>query len=451
MTLDHSEFVPESPRGHYVFIDGPSLDRTLGEVLGGPPTYETRPDWRRVERFVRETLGDGAYHATFAVWSPNSPGFVSFLQNAGFNVAFGERYTPGQSCADVIRNRIGELNAHADLSASWQVIVGTQSTELIESLPTAASHADRIIAFGFTEYMPDDELIPSNVEVYDIEDDANLFRAPLPRAAETDPGIDEPSMRGEPAAGTEGTLSLTTEAPVGGAAMLASPAPQSGPQTGPPSVAAAESAVSSSDAQPPASQPVGRKLYFVIDGHNVDKELGEILGGKPDQRTRPNWRTVYERVRSFSRADHGEVTAVFAHIAPGHSGFKRALTEFGYQPHPVRPDLKETNRTVVTDFVRSLLAGKTLRGEDGSGRPAPDLIVICHDESVFEAMASIPDHGQRLTALGFTERMPVGEQYSRIERLDLEHDLNAFDSALERDFGIDVDNFDPDSILAKLG
>ena len=46
--------------------------------------------------------------------------------------------------------------------------------------------------------------------------------------------------------------------------------------------------------------------------------------------------------------------------------------------------------------------------------------------------------------------MPAAEFYPRIEQLDLEREARAFGAELPREFGVDVDNFDPDEELSRL-
>ena len=419
MSLHHPDPVLAPPRGHYVFVDGPSVDGTLGRVIGQPPGPDTRPDWRRLEAFVKQHCGPAPYSATFVFWAPGQQGFMHFLRSSGFLIALGDRFAPGQSCADLIRERISRLNDAADGEQRWQVIVGTHNAELIAALPELADQAEQISVFGFTEFLPDAPELEERIDFYDIEDDAQLFRTPLPRA-EFDEEINEPSA------------------------------------------AAADLSFQPALVEPPAlerqaSAPVfvrrapgeTRDLYLIVDGRSIEKELGEILGEKPNPGTRPDWGTVRNFARSQSQAADGDVKALFVHIAPGHAGFRRALKDLGYTSSPVRPDETQPLRPVVEEFICGLLGARALRGESGQDA-APDIIVIGHGQSVFDALNDIPDQGQRLCALGFPERMPPVDFYPRIEQLDLERDAQAFGAELPREFGVDVDNFDPDEELSRL-
>lgn len=408
----------ETPRGHYVFIDGPSIDGTLGRVIGQPPGPDTRPDWRRLETFVKQHCGPAPYEATFVFWAPGQQGFMHFLRTSGFMIALGDRFVPGQSCADLIRERIARLNQADDAEQPWQVIVGTHNSELIAELPELADRAERITVFGFTEFLPDAPELEDQIDFYDIEDDAHLFRSPLPRV-EFEDELDDP-VGSAPEVAFQPAL-------VDPPALELPPARAFRPR-------------------PPGD---GRALYLVVDGRSIEKELGEILGEKPNPGTRPDWGTVLDFARSQSQAPDGDVKALFAHIAPGHAGFRRALKDLGYTSSPVRPDDTQPMRPVVEEFICGLLGARALRGEAG-GELAPDIIVIGHGQAVFDAMNDIPDRGQRLCALGFPERMPPTEFYPRIEQLDLERDAQAFGAELPREFGVDVDNFDPDEELSRL-
>ncbi len=422
MTLQHSDLPSSPPRGHYVFVDGPSIDGTLGRVIGQPPGPDTRPDWRRLEAFVKQTCGPAPYHATFVFWSPGQQGFMHFLRSSGFMIALGDRFVPGQSCADLIRERIARLNEAALPDQDWQVIVGTHNEELIASLPLLADQAERVSVFGFTEFLPENAEIEAQVDFYDIEDDARLFRAPLPR-------VDFDEEAGE---GFEGedqyAFQPTLERSVAGPA----PAP-----TPPPEFTRLETGDS-------------RELFLIVDGRSIEKELGEILGEKPNPETRPDWGTVLDFARSRSQSPDGDVKALFAHIAPGHAGFRRALKDIGYTSSPVKLDDSQPMRPVVEEFICGLLAARAFRGDDVVAADAPDVIVLAHGQAIFEALSEIPDQGQRLCALGFPERMPPSEFYPRVEQLDLERDAQAFGAELPREFGVDVDNFDPDEELSRL-
>jgi len=158
---------------------------------------------------------------------------------------------------------------------------------------------------------------------------------------------------------------------------------------------------------------------------------------------------VLEFARSQSASAEGGGKALFAHSARGHAGFRRALKDLGYTASPVRPDDTQPMRPVVEEFICGLLGARTLRGDDGQSA-APDIMVIGHGQAIFEALSDIPDQGQRLCALGFPERMPPAEFYPRIEQLDIERDAHAFGAELPREFGVDVDNFDPDEELSRL-
>ncbi|MDE2967954.1 MAG: hypothetical protein OXS30_10795 [Chloroflexota bacterium] len=417
MALHHPDPEIASPRGHYVFVDGPSIDGTLGRVIGQPPGPDTRPDWRRLETFVKQHCGPAPYLATFVFWAPGQQGFMHFLRTSGFMIALGDRFTPGQSCADLIRERISRLNDAADGEQEWQVIVGTHNPDLIAELPELASEAERVTVFGFTEFLPDTPELEESIDFYDIEDDAQLFRTPLPRV-EFDDELEDSSVA-DPDMAYQPTL-------------VRPPAPERQTPTF-------------------APRPLGdvRDFYLIVDGRSIEKELGEILGEKPNPGTRPDWGTVLDFARSQTNAADGEVRALFAHIAPGHAGFRRALKDLGYTSSPVRLDDAQPMRPVVEEFICGLLGARAFRGEAGD-EPAPDIMVIGHGQAIFEALSDIPDRGQRLCALGFPERMPSVESYPRIEQLDLERDAQAFGAELPREFGVDVDNFDPDEELSKL-
>ncbi len=422
MSLHHPDPDSAPPRGHYVFVDGPSIDGTLGRVIGQPPGPDTRPDWRRLEAFVKQHCGPAPYLATFVFWAPGQQGFMHFLRSSGFMIALGDRFVPGQSCADLIRERIGRLNDAAEPGRSWQVIVGTHNAELIASLPELANQAERISVFGFTEFLPDAPELEVRIDFYDIEDDAQLFRIPLPRME-----FEDELAASQP---VEPRLAIPPAQPA-----LIQPSALEQPAAAPAFV--------------PRMSETQRECYLIVDGRSIEKELGEILGEKPNPGTRPDWGTVLDFARSQSSSADGEVKALFAHIAPGHAGFRRALKDLGYTSSPVRPDDTQPMRPVVEEFICGLLGARTLRGDDGQSA-APDIMVIGHGQAIFEALSDIPDQGQRLCALGFPERMPPAEFYPRIEQLDIERDAHAFGAELPREFGVDVDNFDPDEELSRL-
>ncbi len=421
MSRFYSNQQPEPPRGHYVFVDGPSIDRTLGEVIGRPPDPDTRPDWRRLEAFVKQTYGPAPYTATFVLWRPGQQGFVHFLGTSGFRVDMGERYEEGRKCADLIRQQVERLNEAAVTDQSWQLIVATHDWDLIESLPDLAYRAERITVLGFTEVQPDTPDLDDQIDFRDIEDDARLFRVTLPRG-----NWEEDDQQTSEDVPEQGFRSTRVDTP-------AYESPRNAPVSGRPTSASNTSNT--------------RDFYLIVDGRSIEKELGEILGEKPQPGTRPDWGTVLEFARSLSKAPHGEVKALFAHIAPGHPGFRYALKELGYASIPVRPDGVELMRPVVEEYICGLLAARTLRGDDGE---PPDIMMIGHGHALFNALANIPDRGQRLVALGFPERMPPSEAYPGIEQLDLERDARAFSADLPRDFGVDVDDFDPDEELSRL-
>ena len=420
MTLRH-EPNTSMIRGNYVFVDGPSIDRCLGEVIGRAPTPDTRPDWRSLAHFVNNQFGPAmpdAYQPTFVVWGPGQEGFLHFLRMSGFKVGIGERFTSGKTCVDVIRQGIAELNQPGGARQPWNLIVGTQNQSFIRELPNIATGAERIGVFGFSEELPSDHELERLIEFYDIEDDANLFRTPLDRSE-----YEESPEEAPPAPPSYDYQPALASAPA--VEQPTSPPPHQAPPTN-----------------------AERDLFLIVDGRSIDKELGEILGEKPNPETRPDWGKVLSFTRNHLQAGNRDVNALFAHIAPGHSGFKYALKDLGYASKPVNPDETQPLRPVVEEYVAGLLAARLLRGE--TGKPAPDVIVVGHSQAIFDALSSIPNYGQQLCVLGFPERMPAAEYYPQIVRLDIENDAQAFGSPLPREFGVNVDDFDPDDELSRL-
>lgn len=446
---------------HYVFVDGPSVDGTLGRVLNAQPDLRTRPDWHGLIPFVRREWGGGDAVATFVMWSPGNPGFMNFLERAGFRLDVADRTMDPDGIVRIITERIGQIEDDLGPNDSYDVMVATHNRRLIGELTSVAPSAKRVGLLGFDEWLPADNELDERIEVFDLEGDARLFRVDLGRSgsdgenavpAEAESGIVGPELRARTAMAADSDL---PQARAGAPArmprspLMPRPAiPSPSPSTDLPADpwADADPSVGADAIDEPLPGPA-RDFYLLVDGRSIDQELGEIIGEKPQADSRPRWELVYRFAMQQSRAEQRQVKAVFVHIGPGHAGFKRALQHLGYRTMAVMPDGFNTARSVVEEAVCRVLEARALRGEDDG--PAPDVMVIAHGVSVFERLNGLPDDGQRLMALGFPERMPV-DIYPRIERFDIEHDATAFLSALPRVQGVDVDEFDPDAELDRL-
>lgn len=451
--MSEMELLDDSPSAsagsrHYVFVDGPSVDGTLGRVLNAQPDLRTRPDWHGLAPFVRRAWGDAEAVATFVMWSPGNPGFMNFLERAGFRLDVADRLLDPDGIVRIITERIGQIEADLHPGESYDVMVATHNRRLIGQLTAVAPNAERLGLLGFDEWLPEDQELDERIEVFDLEADAMLFRVDLgrgqgderpPEPPEPRSGIVGPELRTRTALTAESELPTARSSVVRArpAAVPNIPEPAGEPEPSP--------ELGEDIADPPAGP--ARDFYLLVDGRSIDQELGEIIGEKPQADSRPRWEVVYRFAMQQSRAEHRQIRALFVHIGPGHAGFKRALQHLGYRTMAVMPDGYNTARSVVEEAVCRVLEARALRGEDD--QLPPDVMVIAHGLNVFERLNELPDHGQRLMALGFPERMPV-DIYPRIERFDIEYDAAAFLSALPRVQGVDVDEFDPDAELDRL-
>lgn len=191
------------------------------------------------------------------------------------------------------------------------------------------------------------------------------------------------------------------------------------------------------------SSAEGKQVYLLVDGENIDRTLGQILGHKPKPSDRPRW----ENLRCFIEDTYkASCKALFFLNATGgiHGSFIQALNGMGFTPIPL-------SSTVTTDKVVDIGILKTLAAikEKFRGPSSPSVVLASHDADFKAAFTDLRDRS--LGIVCFPEYL--SGEYRDIQNLriyDLEDDAKVFSketSPLPRLRVIPVDDFDPHKYL----
>jgi putative heme uptake system protein len=187
--------------------------------------------------------------------------------------------------------------------------------------------------------------------------------------------------------------------------------------------------------------PAPIETFLLVDGENIDATLGgSLLGRRPAPEERPRW----DRVRDFARdAWDQPVRGLFFLNATGHvpMAFVQALTALAYRPVL----LSGPSDVKVVD----LAIQRTLEALAERGRG--DALLASHDGDFAESVAALlRDPGRRVGVIGFRELVSTALSdlaADGLELYDLEDDVGAFTVALPRVRVIQIERFDPWTLL----
>ena len=177
--------------------------------------------------------------------------------------------------------------------------------------------------------------------------------------------------------------------------------------------------------------------YVLVDGENIDRTVGTIFQGRPRPEQRPRW----ERVRTFVRDTFGSFTKglFFLNANLGQPvTFLRALDTLGWTA--VQLLAPEGVKVVDMGMLKTLnyLADKS---------PC-HIVLLTHDGDFSAHLTTCVRPGRRLSMLAFPEFLSSAyEGIPGIEIFDLEDDVGAFDCVLPRSRPIQLDKFDPGTLL----
>lgn len=181
--------------------------------------------------------------------------------------------------------------------------------------------------------------------------------------------------------------------------------------------------------------------YLLVDGENVDSTLGTILNRKPEPEERPRW----DRVSGFVKdlwEDEELKSLFFFNIkknGPVPYKFIHALEVFGYETVL----LEGRNSAVVDEGIK-----KTL---NVIGEKEGNIALVTHDHGYCDLLKdAMVNHDRKLAIIGFTEF--ISADYSKelpVSVHDLERDVNAFIATLSRNKVVQLDSFDPQSLLTS--
>lgn len=175
-----------------------------------------------------------------------------------------------------------------------------------------------------------------------------------------------------------------------------------------------------------------RRTYLLVDGENIDATLGQsVLGRRPTPEERPRWNKLLHAMQDEWGQD---VTALFFLATNGDvpMSFVQALIAMGYRPIPLSGEGK------IVDIAIQRTAQALLERD-------ADVALVSHDADFVPQMTELAEDPERkIAAIGFTELM-AGDlrRVPGIEIIDLEYDVEAFNSVLPRVRIIDIDDFDP--------
>jgi putative heme uptake system protein len=171
----------EQTRPTYLVLDGENLDATLGvSVLGHRPAPEERPRWERVLSFV-ESAWSQPVKALFFLNASSGTLPMPFIQAL---MAIGLRPVPltgppGMKVVDVGIQRM--LEAIEPTGAD--VMLGSHDGDFLPQVSSLLGAGRRVGLLGFTEYMNSayTGLVPTGLQLFDLEHDAKAFNKSLPR------------------------------------------------------------------------------------------------------------------------------------------------------------------------------------------------------------------------------------------------------------------------------
>jgi len=193
----------------------------------------------------------------------------------------------------------------------------------------------------------------------------------------------------------------------------------------------------------------GRLVYLLVDGENIDRTLGQIIGHKPSPAQRPRW----DQIRSFvEKKFQAQCRALFflnaTESIPG--PFIQMLKATKYIPIPLSTEHPETVKVVDLGIIKTLEA--IYEQERSSARTdveRPAVVLASHDADFKEALSALDGYDRAI--LGFQEY--VSGEFSDIDNLkiyDLEDTVRAFQSdagPLPRTRTVDINDFDPEKYL----
>ena len=174
-----------------------------------------------------------------------------------------------------------------------------------------------------------------------------------------------------------------------------------------------------------------RMTYLLVDGENIDATLGtSILGHRPQPEERPRWNRLLSHVEErWGQEVRGLFFLAVASDLP--ASFVQALLAIGYRPVPLQGEGK------VVDIGIQRTA-QALAERDA------DVVLVSHDGDFIDQMSVLADGSRRVGVIGFAEFMNAGlRQLPGVEFLDLEYDVEAFNTTLPRVRVIPIDEFDP--------
>jgi len=164
-------------RTTWVLVDGENIDATLGtSILERRPRPEERPRWDRLSAFAADRWNQPATGVFFLNASSGMPlTFVQALKSLHY-VVVPLSGTSDQKVVDIAIQRT--LRALRDRPAD--VMLVSNDGDFADDLAALIDGDRRVGVAGFSEFRSGALSIPG-VELLDLEHDARVFDAPLPR------------------------------------------------------------------------------------------------------------------------------------------------------------------------------------------------------------------------------------------------------------------------------
>ncbi len=178
-TMEAGQLVDDNDeRMTWVLVDGENIDATLGsQILGRRPQPDERPRWDRLIAFTQRAWGQYARGVFFLNASSGIPtAFVQALKAMDF-VVVPLAGSPDQKIVDIAIQRT--LRALVERDAD--VMLVSHDGDFLEDVASLVAADRRVGVSGFTEFRNIGFSTLSGIERFDLEYDAHVFDAPLPR------------------------------------------------------------------------------------------------------------------------------------------------------------------------------------------------------------------------------------------------------------------------------